>query len=88
MGMGPSLQHRGPCSPPRAEQHGPPQALPALGGAVHRCGSTLARRLQAKNHRRRGLHQCLEHRAAIELLPLNKCIFSPISFVIEIPDLL
>ena len=80
-----SLQHRVPGPPPRAEQQGPPQALPALGGAIRHCGSTLARRLQAKNHRWRGLHQCLEHRAAMSLLPLNKCILSLIYFIIENP---
>ena len=32
MGAGLSLQRWGPCSPPRAEQQGPPQALPTLGG--------------------------------------------------------
>ena len=31
-GVGPSLQHRGPCSLPRAEQQGPPQALPPWEG--------------------------------------------------------
>ena len=61
MSVGLSLQHQGPGSPPRAEQEGPSQALPALGGAIRHRGSTLARRLQVEDHRRRGLHQRLEH---------------------------
>ena len=51
-GAGPSLQRRGPGSLPHAEQQGLPQALPTLGGAVRRRGSTLAKRLQVENHRR------------------------------------
>ena len=43
---------RGPCSPPCAEQQGPPQALPTLGGVVRHRGSTPARRLKVENHRR------------------------------------
>ena len=74
MGVGPSLQRRGPSSPPRTEQQGPPQALPALGGAVRRHGSTPPRRLQVENHQWRGLHQRLEHQAATSFLPLNKRI--------------
>ena len=61
MGVGPSLQRRGPHPSPRVEQQGPPQALPALGWAVRCRGSTPPRRLQVKNHQRRGLHQRLEH---------------------------
>ena len=70
MSAGSALQHRGPSPPPRTEQQGPPQALPTVGGTVCHCRGTLARRLQTKNHRWRGLHQCLEHRAATSLLPL------------------
>ena len=87
MGAGPSLQRRGPGYPPRAEQQGPSQALPTLGGAVCHRGSTLARHLQVENHERQSLHECLEHRAATSLLPLNKRILSLISFVIIIPNL-
>ena len=61
MGVGPSLQRRGSGSPPRAEQQGPPQALPTMGGAIRRRGSTLARHLQVENHLWQGLHQRLEH---------------------------
>ena len=88
-GVGPSLQCWGPGSPPRVEQQGPPQALPALGGAIRHRGSTLARRLQVENHQRRGLHQRLEHRTATSLLPLNKRILGPYQFFLslQIPDL-
>ena len=41
MSAGSSLQHWRPSPLPRTEQQGPPQALPALGGAVRRHGSTL-----------------------------------------------
>ena len=61
MDVGPSLQHQGPSSLPRAEQQGPSQALPTLGGAIRHRISTPARRLQVENHRQRGLHQRLEH---------------------------
>ena len=40
-----------------------------------------------KNHRRQGIHQCMEHRAATSFLPLNKRILSLISFFITIPNL-
>ena len=60
-GVGLNLQCRGPSSPPHVEQQGLPQAVPALEGAVRHHGSTLARRLQVETHRRRGLHQRLEH---------------------------
>ena len=61
MGVGPSLQRWGPGSLPRAEQQGPPKALPTLVGTVRHHESTLARHLQVENHRRGGLHQRLEH---------------------------
>jgi len=80
-----SLQRRGPGPLPRTKQQGPPQALPAMGGTIGHHGGTLARRLQAKDHRRRGLHQCLEHRAAMSLLPLINAHFLLISFVIKTP---
>ena len=86
MSVGSGLQCQGPSPLPRPEQQGPPQALPIVGGTIHRRGGTPARRLQAKNHRQRGLHQCLEYRAATSLLPLNKRTFSLISFVIQLPD--
>ena len=58
---GSSLQRRRPRPPPCAEQQGPPQTLPALGGALRHHGNTSARRLQVENRRWRGLYQCLEH---------------------------
>ena len=82
MGVGLSLQHRGPSSPPRAEQQGPSQALTALGRAVCHRGSTSARCLQVENHQWRGLHQRLEHRTATSLLPLNKRILGPYQFFV------
>ena len=56
------------------------KALPTLGGAVRRHGSTLSRCIQVENHQRQGLHQCLEHQTATSFLPLNKCILFLISF--------
>ena len=84
-GVGPSLQRRGPCSPPHAKQQGPPQALLTLGRAVRRRGSTPTRRLQVENHRRQDLHQRLEHRTATSFLPLNKHTFPYQFFVFTNP---
>ena len=53
--------------------------------AICRRGSTSVRRLQVEDHRRRCLHQCLEHRAAMSFLPLINAYFSLSVFVFKNP---
>ena len=67
------------------EQQGPPQALPTLGRAVRHRRSTPSRCLQIGNHRRQGLHQCLEHQTATSFLPLNNAYSSLSVFVFTKP---
>ena len=55
-----------------------------MGGTICHRGGALARCLQAQDHQRRGLSQCLEHRAATLLLPLINTL-SLISFAIDSP---
>ena len=69
-GAGLGLQRQGLGAPPRPEQQKPPQALSAMGGTVRRRGGAPTGHLQAQDHRRKGLRQCLEHLEATSLLPL------------------
>jgi hypothetical protein len=41
-----------------------------MGGAIHYRQGAQARHLQAQDHRRQSLHQRLEHRVAMSLLPI------------------
>jgi hypothetical protein len=68
---GSGIQRQGLSTSAQAKQQGLAQIDPTMGGPICRRRSTLTRHRQAGHHRRRDLYQCLEHRAAMSLLPLD-----------------
>jgi hypothetical protein len=65
------IQRRGLGALAQAKQQGSAQIDPTMGGPIRRHRSTPTWRLQAGHHRRRSIHQRLEHRTATSLLLLD-----------------
>jgi hypothetical protein len=69
--LGSGIQRQGLSTSAQAKQQGLAQIDPTMEGPICRRRSTLTRHRQAGHRRRQDLYQCLEHRAATSLLPLD-----------------